>query len=43
MSIGKAIKAINPNAEFSFLENYVNQITWLYINTPISVEYIEDK
>jgi len=43
MSIGKAIKAINPNAEFSFLENDVNQITWLNGTTPISVEDIEAK
>ena len=43
MSIGKAIKAINPNAEFSFLENDVNQITWLNSTTPISVEDIEAK
>ena len=43
MSIGKAIKAINPNAEFSFLENDVNQITWLNGTTPISVEDINAK
>ena len=43
MSIGKAIKAINPNAEFSFLENDVNQITWLNSTTPISVEDINAK
>jgi len=43
MSISKAIKEINPNAEFSVLENDVNQITWLNGTTPISVEDINAK
>jgi hypothetical protein len=43
MSIGKAIKSINTNAEFSILENDVNQITWLNGTAPISVEDINAK
>jgi len=43
MSIDKAIKAINTNAEFSILENDVNQITWLNGTTPISVADINSK
>ena len=43
MSIAKAIKAINTNAEFSILENDVNQITWLNGTTPISIEDINAK
>jgi hypothetical protein len=43
MSIAKAIKAININAEFSVLDNDVNQITWLNGTTPISVEDINAK
>ena len=43
MSVSKAIKFINPNAEFSILENDVNKITWLNGTTPISKEDIEIK
>jgi len=43
MSISKAIKEINPNAEFLVLENNANQITWLNGTTPISVEDINAK
>lgn len=42
-NIGKAIKNINNNAEFSILENDVNQITWLNGTTPISVADINAK
>ena len=35
----KAIKAINPNAEFTF--NDVDNITWLNGTTPISKSDIE--
>jgi hypothetical protein len=41
--IARAIKSINPNAEFSILEDNVNQITWLNGTTPISVSDIQDK
>ena len=37
----KAIKAINPNAEFTF--NDVDNITWLNGTTPISKSDIEQK
>ena len=43
MSIAKAIKEINPNAEFSISDNDVNNITWLNDTTPISVSDIENK
>ena len=43
MSIDKAIKSINTNAEFTVLDNDVNQITWLNGTTPISVEDINAK
>ena len=39
--IEKAIKKINPNAEFSIEADDVNQITWLNGTTPISVADIE--
>ena len=42
-NIGRAIKAINPNAEFSIMENDVNQIEWLNGTTPISKEDINAK
>jgi len=43
LKIANAIKSINKNAEFSILENDVNQITWLNGTTPISVEDINAK
>jgi len=39
--IAKAIKAINPNAEFTINAEDYNQITWLNETTPISKSDIE--
>jgi len=39
--IEKAIKKINPNAEFTINADDINQITWLNGTTPISVADIE--
>ena len=39
--IDKAIKKINPNAEFTVNAEDYNQITWLNGTTPISKEDIE--
>jgi hypothetical protein len=36
MIIAKAIKKINPNAEFKYLEEDINTIEWLNGTTPIS-------
>ena len=41
--IEKAIKKINPNAEYSIEADDVNQITWLNGTTPISREDIQTK
>ena len=41
--IAKAIKAINPNAEFTINAEDYNQITWLNETTPISVSDIQAK
>jgi hypothetical protein len=41
MSIEKAIKKINPNAEFTINADDINQITWLNGTTPISKADIE--
>jgi len=41
MTIAKAIKKINPNAQFTYLDNDINQITWLEGTTPISKADIE--
>ena len=41
MKISKAIKKINPNADFTVNGEDVNQITWLNNTTPISVEDIQ--
>ena len=38
-----AIKAINPNAEFSIMDNDLNNINWLNGTTPISKADIEAK
>ncbi len=43
MSVARAIKEINSNAEFLVLENDVNKITWLNGTTPISVSDIQTK
>ena len=37
----KAIKKINPNAQFTINSDDYNQITWLENTTPISKEDIE--
>ena len=41
--IDKAIKAINPNAEFIIVEDNLDNITWLNGTTPISKADIESK
>ena len=43
MLIDRAIKEINPNAEFSIEDNDINSIEWLNGTTPISVEDIQTK
>lgn len=39
--IEKAIKKINPNAEFTINADDINQITWLNGTTPISLADIQ--
>ena len=41
--IEKAIKKINPNAQFTINADDINQITWLNATTPISKSDIEAK
>jgi len=41
--IDKAIKAINPNAEFIIVEDNLDNIQWLNGTTPISKSDIEAK
>ena len=41
--INKSILAINPNAQFTFKDNDINEITWLNGTTPISKADIEAK
>jgi hypothetical protein len=41
--IDKAIKAINPNAEFIIVEDNLDNIEWLNGTTPISKADIEAK
>ena len=43
MTIAKAIKKINPNAEFTYLSNDINTIKWLHGTTPITKADIEAK
>jgi len=43
MIISKAIKKINANAEFTYLEEDINTIQWLNGTTPISKADIEAK
>ena len=43
ITISKAIKSINLNAEFSMEENDIDRITWLNNTTPISKEDILEK
>ena len=38
-----AIKAINPNAEFSIMDNDLDNINWVNGTTPISKSEIENK
>jgi hypothetical protein len=41
--ITKAIKKINPNAEFTYQDNNIDTIQWLNGTTPISKADIEAK
>jgi len=41
MIIAKAIKKINSNAEFKYLDEDINTIEWLNGTTPISKEDIQ--
>ena len=41
--INKSILTINPNAQFTFKDNDINEITWLNGTTPISKADIEAK
>ena len=41
--IARAIKAINPNANFRFENDDINNIEWLNGTTPISVSDIQAK
>jgi len=43
MTIAKAIKKINVNAEFTYLSEDINTIQWLNGTTPISKADIEAK
>jgi len=43
MTIAKAIKKINPNAEFKYSEQNIDTIEWLNETTPISKADIEAK
>ncbi len=42
-NIGKAIKKINPNAEFTYQDEDINSIQWLNGTAPIPVADIEAK
>lgn len=41
--IAKAIKAINPDAEFKYMGNDIDNIEWLNDTTPISKSAIQTK
>jgi len=41
--IDKAIKLLNPNAEFTYINNDINTIQWLNGTTPISISDIQNK
>ena len=41
--IARAIKSINPNANFRFENDDINNIEWLNGTTPISVSDIQNK
>jgi hypothetical protein len=43
ISMARAIKAINPAAEFNYTNENYNSIEWLNNTTPISLEDIEAK
>ena len=43
ITLSKAIKKINPNAEFKYLEEDINSIEWHNGTTPIPVADIEAK
>ena len=43
MNIARAIKDINPNAEFTYQAEDINTIQWLNGTTPISVEDIQNR
>ena len=43
MTIAKAIKKINPNAEFKYSEEDIDTIEWLNGTTPIAKADIEAK
>ena len=43
MTIAKAIKKINPNAEFKYSEENIDTIEWLNGTTPLSVSDIQAK
>lgn len=43
MIISKAIKKINPNAQYTYQEEDINSIKWLNGTTPISKADIEAK
>ena len=43
ISMARAIKAINPAAEFNYTNENYNSIEWLNNTTPISLEDIEVK
>tara|TARA_Y100001938_G_C7965124_1_gene366410 strand:+ start:612 stop:875 length:264 start_codon:yes stop_codon:yes gene_type:complete len=42
-NIAKAIKEINPDAEFKYMGNDIDTIEWLNSTTPISKSDIETK
>lgn len=42
-NIAKAIKAINPDAEFKYMGDDINTLEWLNDTTPISKADIETK
>jgi hypothetical protein len=43
MSIFKAVKKINPNAEFKYDDEDINSIEWLNGTTPISKTDIQEQ
>ena len=42
-NIARAIKAINPDAEFRYMENDIDTLEWFNDTTPISKNDIETK